>query len=249
MLPRRWARGPGCSLPSTQTRLCIFFPNLPRLLPPLALLPPLLQYTKLLHNTPVSPLTTYHSASSAPTLSAADSKGAYIYDPVFLFHPVFAAPNWAHNPQVAYTYVGSFLFSSHSKAQNLWLFHNFLLGVLGPIAVFFIQDTKKRDTALFFMRFFPQICLAYPLMWLGFSNVVSDMEGDDDFFGSSFDPFSEPVRVSLIYMACEAVGYTGMVLLLERCDLHPRHLKLGCLVPCMLSLVKSSGYPGSALLL
>ncbi|CAN0579705.1 unnamed protein product, partial [Ectocarpus sp. 12 AP-2014] len=31
---------------------------------------------------------------------------------------------------VPYTYLGSFMFSSHSKAQNLWLFHNFVLGIL-----------------------------------------------------------------------------------------------------------------------
>lgn len=112
--------------------------------------------------------------------------------------------------------MGSFLFSSHSKAQNLWLFHNFILGILGPIAIFFIQDEDKQDIVLFFMRFFPQVSFAFSLIWLGFTNVLSGSDVDDDSFESDFDPYSEPIRTSLIYMACEAVGYTIIVLLLER---------------------------------
>ena len=119
--------------------------------------------------------------------------------------------------KVPYTYLGSFLFSSHSKAQNLWLFHNFILGILGPMAIFFVSNQAKRDMVLGFMRLFPQISFAYSLILLGFTNALSSVEDDDDgSFGDSFDPFFEPVRTSLIYMACEAVGYTVIVLLLER---------------------------------
>lgn len=129
----------------------------------------------------------------------------------------FAPPKNVHTtPQVPYTYMGSFLFSSHSKAQNLWLFHNFVLGILGPIAITFIQTEAKRNTALFFMRLFPQISFAFSLIWLGFTNVLSDVDDVDDDAFASFDPFSKEIRVSLIYMACEAVGYTVIVLLLER---------------------------------
>lgn len=120
--------------------------------------------------------------------------------------------------QVPYTYLGSFLFSSHSKAQNLWLFHNFILGILGPMAIFLVSNPDKQKIVLIFMRFFPQISFAYSLIWLGFTNALEGVDGGDDDDGAfeSFDPFIEPIRTSLIYMACEAVGYTVIVLLLER---------------------------------
>lgn len=81
-----------------------------------------------------------------------------------------------------------------------------------------MQNEKKKDTALFFMRLFPQISWAYSLIVLGFTNVLSDVNDDvdDDTLSGSFDPFDEAIRTSLIYMACEAVGYTAIVLLLER---------------------------------
>lgn len=117
--------------------------------------------------------------------------------------------------------MGSFLFSSHNKAQNLWLFHNFVLGVIGSIAIFFtfmfLQNEGKKDAIMFFMRFFPQVSFGFSLLYLGFFNVLSSSDdGDDDDFGKDFDPFTEPIRTSLIYMACMAVGYTVIVLLLER---------------------------------
>ncbi len=119
-----------------------------------------------------------------------------------------------------YTYLGSFLFSSHTKAQNLWLFHNFILGILGPLAIFFIPSHKEatREAVLGVLRFFPQISFSYALFILGFTNIFpeeDDDEGDDGFWGA-FDPFSKEIRNSLIYMACEAVGYSILVLLLER---------------------------------
>ncbi len=124
-----------------------------------------------------------------------------------------------------YTYLGSFLFSSHTKAQNLWLFHNFILGILGPIAIFIIMvvvPKNKRaalETFLFFFRIFPQISFSFALIWLGFTNALAgafddDDGGDDDF--SSFDPFSTEIRTSVIYLAWTAVAYSVLVLLIER---------------------------------
>ena len=112
-------------------------------------------------------------------------------------------------------------------AQNIWLFHNFILGILGPIAIFFIPPQKEtaRNITLGVLRFFPQVSLSYALFVLGLSNVYPEDESDDDFdddFSGSFDPYSEQIRNSLIYMACEAVGYSVLVLLLERCGLGPR---------------------------
>ena len=124
-----------------------------------------------------------------------------------------------YSQQVPYTYLGSFLFSSHTKAQNVWLFHNFILGILGPIAIFILMVTVPEDKRavgeafLALLRLFPQISFSFALIWLGFTNAIGGVESDDDF---SFDPFSKEIRTSLIYLACEAVGYSILVLLLER---------------------------------
>ncbi|CAM9259808.1 unnamed protein product [Ectocarpus sp. 4 AP-2014] len=121
---------------------------------------------------------------------------------------------------VPYTYLGSFMFSSHSKAQNLWLFHNFVLGILGPtVGVGNIPNEKwYQDALLFVLNLFPQVCFSFALLVLGFSNVGGgdeEGEGEDD-FEDDFDPFNKFVRRSLIYMACEVVVYTIFLLLIER---------------------------------
>lgn len=121
-------------------------------------------------------------------------------------------------PQASYTYLGSFLFSSHNKAQNIWLFHVFILGILGPMAVFMIPAEKaSREVLLVLLRLFPQFCLSFALIYLGFTNAAGDGD-DDDSYDGSFDPFDKEIRNSLIFMGCEAVGYFLLVLFLERCD-------------------------------
>ncbi|CAN0348380.1 unnamed protein product [Pylaiella littoralis] len=117
---------------------------------------------------------------------------------------------------VPYTYLGSFLFSSHSKAQNLWLFHNFVMGILGPVAISFISNAKKevKETLLFVLRLFPQVSFSFALIVLGFNNAIQS--GGDDDFNEDFNPFSEEIRKSLIYMACETVIYSALVLLVQR---------------------------------
>lgn len=55
----------------------------------------------------------------------------------------------------------------------------------------------------------------YALIHLGFSNAAQT-DGDDE-FNEDFDAFSKEIRTSLIYMACEAVVYSALVLLVERC--------------------------------
>ena len=121
-----------------------------------------------------------------------------------------------HSQQVPYTYLGSFLFSSHSKAQNLWLLHNFILGILGPIAIFLlllslpVKERAAEELLLTVLMIFPQMAFSFSLLWLGYTNTDA-ISYDDD-----FDPYSQHIRNSLIFMACEAVGYSVLVLLLER---------------------------------
>lgn len=114
------------------------------------------------------------------------------------------------------------------------------------MAIFLVNNPDKQKIVLIFMRFFPQISFAYSLIWLGITNALEGVDGGDDDDGAfeSFDPFIEPIRTSLIYMACEAVGYTVIVLLLERLVAYvsgSRHLvSIGSLCRCTGLYVRTS---------
>lgn len=99
----------------------------------------------------------------------------------------------------------------------MWLFHNFVMGILGPVAISFISNAKEevKETLLFVLRLFPQVSFSFALIVLGFNNAIQS--GGDDDFNEDFNPFSEEIRKSLIYMACETVIYSALVLLVQRC--------------------------------
>ena len=78
-------------------------------------------------------------------------------------------------PAVAgFTYISSFLFKSHSTAQNIILFQNFVTGLCLMITSFvlsLIDSTKEINMTLkWFYRLFPGFCLGDGLIQLTFCN-------------------------------------------------------------------------------
>ncbi|CAM9541397.1 unnamed protein product [Ascophyllum nodosum] len=116
----------------------------------------------------------------------------------------------------SYTYLWSFLFKTYSTAQNSFLFHNLILGLIAPIAVAIMSlfEGTVNDIAVglgWVLSLIPQFALGY-----GFLNI-SLMEVFGFFDDVTYTPLSMRITgKSLVYMAVCGVVYFLAVLVLER---------------------------------
>lgn len=118
--------------------------------------------------------------------------------------------------QPSYTYLMSFFFKSYSTAQNTFLFHNFIMGLIVPIAVtvmgFFEGSVNDASTVMTFLfNFCPQFALGLGLFNMGFMTI----------FGLIDDETYTPLHLritgrNLIYMGTLTVVYGILLLLVER---------------------------------
>ncbi|CAN0188090.1 unnamed protein product, partial [Laminaria digitata] len=122
-----------------------------------------------------------------------------------------------------YTYLWSFLFKSFSVAQNTFLFHNFITGLILPLAAGimanFFQGTVRDvgDGIVAVMRLCPQFALGYGLFSVGITVEWSgDDNDDDDFTGNSSALDLGAAGADLVYMGVCAVVYFVLLLFLER---------------------------------
>jgi len=118
-------------------------------------------------------------------------------------------------PAVAgFTYISSFLFKSHSTAQNIILFQNFVTGLCLMITSFvlsLIDSTKEINMTLkWFYRLFPGFCLGDGLIQLTFCNKGKCPTYVDG--GLSFAETQGPLKWDvaggdITYLAIEIVVY------------------------------------------
>lgn len=113
----------------------------------------------------------------------------------------------AYGTQPSYTHLLSFSFKSYSTAQNFFLFHNVLLGLILPIAVtvmsLFTGRIKLASEVMdYIFNLCPQFSLGVGLMRIGF---IDALEATDDEIYEPLD--TEITGKSLIYMACCAPLY------------------------------------------
>ncbi|CAM9216529.1 unnamed protein product, partial [Ectocarpus fasciculatus] len=115
-----------------------------------------------------------------------------------------------------YTYLWSFAFKNYSTAQNTFLFHNWITGLILPIATtimsFFegkVADVGDGIAAL--ARLIPQYALGSGLMKLSFIPILS-------FFNDTeLTPLDGDIAGnSLIYMGVCSVAYFVLLLVFER---------------------------------
>lgn len=118
--------------------------------------------------------------------------------------------------QPCYTYLWSFLFKSYSSAQNAFLFHNWITGLILPIATTImslfegtISDVAQGISVIF--RICPQFALGNGLMNMSFMAI----------FGFFDDKTYTPLDMriagnSLVYMAVLTVVYFFLLLVVER---------------------------------
>lgn len=116
----------------------------------------------------------------------------------------------------SYTYLWSFLFKSYATAQNTFLFHNWVLGFIAPLAVtimsFFpgtVNDVARGLTYL--LSICPQYALGQGLFNLGFRELFGWV---DD---TSYEAFDMRITgESLLYMGIFSVFYFVLLLVVER---------------------------------
>ena len=128
---------------------------------------------------------------------------------------------WEHAPillllQPSYTYLWSFLFKTYSTAQNSFLLHNLILGLIAPIAVaaMSIFEGTVSDIAMYLgwiLSLVPQFALGYGFFNMSFMELYGVL---DDV---TYTPLSMRIAgTSLVYMAVSGVVYFLAVLVLER---------------------------------
>lgn len=152
-------------------------------------------------------------------------------------------------PAVAsFTYLGSFLFASHSTAQLVVMFANFLTGLCLMIVSFVlssINSTKSLAVDLrYIFRLFPAFCLGDGLTQLALCRDGKDcptLTRDGYEFDNTASPLSWNIAGGNITFLCiEAVVYFILALLIEYSLTFPT-----CLT--FLSRVKDSGIDPAAL--
>lgn len=110
----------------------------------------------------------------------------------------------------------SFFFKGYSAAQNTFLFHNWILGLILPIAVWVMnlfentQDASKAMAYIFSLC--PQYALGQGLLNMGF---IVFFELIDEV--TNYTPLDLRIAgLSLVYMGVCSVVYFVLVLLMER---------------------------------
>ncbi|CAN0323074.1 unnamed protein product, partial [Laminaria digitata] len=115
----------------------------------------------------------------------------------------------------SYTYLWSFFFSSYSTAQNSFLFHNLITGLILPIATTImgvfpgtVGDVGQGIAAVF--RLCPQFALGNGLMNISFMAIFSFI---DD---TTYTPLDMRITGNgLVYMAILTVVYFVLLLFVE----------------------------------
>lgn len=104
----------------------------------------------------------------------------------------------------------------YSTAQNAFLFHNWILGLILPIAVtimsLFSGTINDVARALgWILRFCPQFALGEGLMNMSFMSIFGFI--DDE----TYTPLDMRITgYGLLYMAVLSVGYFALLLVVER---------------------------------
>ena len=126
-------------------------------------------------------------------------------------------------PAVAgFTYVSSFLFKSHSTAQNLILFQNFVTGLCLMITSFILglfDSTRLVNMKLKNLyRLFPGFCLGDGLIQLTLCNDdICPVLGEDGYeLGTTQGVYAwDVVGGDLAFLGLEIVGYLALTCLIE----------------------------------
>eukprot|EP00903_Cladosiphon_okamuranus_P008962 g8576.t1 len=116
----------------------------------------------------------------------------------------------------SYTYLWSFAFKSYSSAQNAFLFHNLIIGLILPIATTImslfegvVSDAATGMAAV--LRLIPQYALGDGLMNMSFMQFFGFMD-DKDYTALDM----RITGTSLTYMAILSVVYLVLLIVLER---------------------------------
>ena len=138
--------------------------------------------------------------------------------PVFVsihpFAPSSLLPSVVFQP--SYTYLWSFLFKSYSTAQNSFLFHNLITGLILPLATTImslftgtVSDVGEGIAAV--MRLCPQFALGNGMLNISFMAIFSFLDDED------YTPLDLRITGSgLVYMAILSVVYFVLLLFVER---------------------------------
>ena len=133
-----------------------------------------------------------------------------------------------YGPAVAaQTYCFSYLFKSHSTAQNIVLLFNFLSGLALMITSFVLdalENTRELNQMLkHFFRLLPPFCLGNGLIQLSFCQDAGPELGVQcatSFFGQGGVVLARPLDfdvagLNILYLGCECFVYIGICLLIE----------------------------------
>ncbi|CAM9216451.1 unnamed protein product [Ectocarpus fasciculatus] len=115
-----------------------------------------------------------------------------------------------------YTYLWSFMFKNYSKAQNAFLFHNWITGLILPIATTImslfegtVSDVAHGMAAV--LRIVPSFALGDGLMNMSFMEFFGFLDGED------YTALSMRITGNaLLYMAICGVIFLGLLLVTER---------------------------------
>jgi len=137
---------------------------------------------------------------------------------------------FAYGPATAaLTYCLSFFFQSHSSAQNMTLFFNFLTGLALMITSFvlsLINSTREVNMKLkYFYRLFPGFCLGDGLLQLALCDkgTCPKLTSTGFTLMETLSPYSWDVcGANLCYLLLEAVVYFLICLLIEHLQNFPK---------------------------
>lgn len=132
----------------------------------------------------------------------------------------------------AFTYILTYLFKSHSTAQNMIMFLNFLLGLCLMVVSFTLTLISSTTQINFYLRYiwrlFPIFCFGDSLIQLAMCDKGRDcpaftQDGLD--YNKIVSPWAwETVTGNLVFMAIEAVVYFAVTLLIEYSMTFPKVL-------------------------
>lgn len=118
---------------------------------------------------------------------------------------------------IPFTYVWSFLFSSHSTAQNVMIVVYIFGGIIMlsvSVALYFIPSTREANSSYIrhLFRIIPNFCMADTMFWLSVRGqpFIDLSQWDMDVSGYNF-----------IFMTVEAIGYFIITLVIEYISSNP----------------------------
>jgi len=140
-------------------------------------------------------------------ISAFEGENIIAVTVLFLFYGLSVIP---------FTYVLSFLFESHSTAQNLVLLVNYMTGLILLIVSFvmsFIETTMETNRVLKYLyRIFPGFCLGNGLLGLTVNYSIKEFLPQE----MNRSPFSwDVLGAELAYLAASSIGYFALTLVID----------------------------------